>query len=241
MKQYTKSDHTPSMITSLSKSVKQQPRPRSGRGGGEPRLVRGRLSREESQRQTRARLLEVGRQHFIEHGLGGAVAEKIAEQAGYSRGALYSNFADKEDLFIAVIQDEHERYCEIYNRIFRENVSSEALLRKLRGTYIDMLVNPEWVILWAELQSEAVRSRRLRERYWQFYSSMVEKGVRLLTEYIKLGKLVCKLTPSDFVLAMTSFSHGLAMRQRVLGSHLPEKTTRKLIGEMFDTLISVPK
>lgn len=217
----------------------QTPSPRSRED--EPKPFRRRLSREESQRQTRARLLEIGRRHFIEHGLGRAVADKIAEEAGYSRGALYSNFTDKEDLFIAVMQEEHERYCELYNRIFRENISSEKMLRELRATYIDMLVNPEWVILWAEFQSEAVRNRDMQERYWQFYSSMVEDAVRRLTEYIKIGKLVCKLAPSDFVLAMSSFSHGLAMRQRVIGSHLPEKTTRKLIGEMFDTLIGLPK
>ena len=49
--------------------------------------------------QTRATLIAVGREHFLRYGLGGAVAEKIAEDAGYSRGALYSNFDGKEDLF----------------------------------------------------------------------------------------------------------------------------------------------
>src|ERR1700759_5504076 len=53
---------------------------------------RKRLTREESRAQTRATLIAVGRRHFLRYGLGGAVAEKIAEDAGYSRGALYSNF-----------------------------------------------------------------------------------------------------------------------------------------------------
>jgi AcrR family transcriptional regulator len=58
-----------------------------------------RLTREESRAQTRAALIAVGRRHFLRYGLGGAVAEKIAEDAGYSRGALYSNFTGKEELF----------------------------------------------------------------------------------------------------------------------------------------------
>jgi AcrR family transcriptional regulator len=49
--------------------------------------------------------MAVGREHFLRYGLGGVVAEKIAEDAGYSRGALYSNFG-KEDLFLAVIRAE---------------------------------------------------------------------------------------------------------------------------------------
>lgn len=221
-------------------TVEQSKTPIRSRGASRLDSAPRRLSREESQRRTRARLIQVGREHFLEHGLGGAVAERIAEAAGYSRGALYSNFADKEDLFIAVMQEEHERYCALYNKIFRENLSSERMLKQLRATYIDMLVNPEWVILWAELQSEAVRNDRVKERYWQFYNALVQDGVQRIAELVKSGKLICRLSPGDFVLAMSSFSHGLAMRQRVLGSHLPEKTTRKLIGEMFDTLISAP-
>ena len=44
---------------------------------------RKRLTREESRAQLRATLIAVGREHFIRYGLGGAVAEKIAEDAGY--------------------------------------------------------------------------------------------------------------------------------------------------------------
>ena len=70
---------------------------------------RKRLTREESQAQTRATLIAVGRKHFLRFGLGGAVAEKIAEDAGYSRGALYANFDGKEELFVAVIREEQTR------------------------------------------------------------------------------------------------------------------------------------
>jgi hypothetical protein len=54
---------------------------------------RKRLTREESRAQTRATSIAVGRRHFLRYGLGGAVAGKIAEDAGYFRGALYSNIS----------------------------------------------------------------------------------------------------------------------------------------------------
>ena len=85
---------------------------------------RKRLTREESRAQTRATFIAVGRMHFLRYGLGGAVAEKIAEDACYSRGALYSNFDGKEDLFLAVIREE---------QTFRFNPISFVLcLRKSR-------------------------------------------------------------------------------------------------------------
>jgi AcrR family transcriptional regulator len=74
---------------------------------------RKRLTREESRAQTRATLIAVGRTHFLGYGLGGAVSEKIAEAAGYSRGALYANFDGKEELFLAVIREEQEHHLNV--------------------------------------------------------------------------------------------------------------------------------
>jgi AcrR family transcriptional regulator len=47
--------------------------------------------------------MTVGRKYFLSHGLGGSVAERIAEDSGYSRGVFYSNFDGVEDLFLAVV------------------------------------------------------------------------------------------------------------------------------------------
>jgi hypothetical protein len=40
----------------------------------------------------------------LRYGLGGSVAEKIAEDVGYSRGSLYSNSDGKREFFLAVIE-----------------------------------------------------------------------------------------------------------------------------------------
>src|SRR6202021_2932256 len=95
---------------------------------------RKRLTREESRAQTRATLIAVGRRHFLRYGLGGAVAEKIAEDAGYSRGALYSNFDGKEELFLAVIREEQEHRLQAFHSMFKEERSAKKRLRKMRTT-----------------------------------------------------------------------------------------------------------
>src|ERR1700728_4807301 len=94
--------------------------------------ARKRLTREESRAQTRAKLIAVGRTHFLHYGLGGAVAEKIAEDAGYSRGALYANFDGKEDLFLAVVREEQDRRTEAFHSMFQEEPSAKERLKKMR-------------------------------------------------------------------------------------------------------------
>jgi AcrR family transcriptional regulator len=68
-----------------------------------------RLSRPEAQAQTRERLLDAAEQAFAAEGYGGASLDRIAEAAGFTRGAVYSNFVDKADLFVAVLDRRLER------------------------------------------------------------------------------------------------------------------------------------
>src|SRR5215468_9016491 len=65
--------------------------------------ARKRLTREESKELTRVRLIEAAEILFIRKGFDGASVEDISEMAGYTRGAFYSNFADKDQVFLAVI------------------------------------------------------------------------------------------------------------------------------------------
>lgn len=57
---------------------------------------------------TRQRILDAARIVFAEKGVFGASIEDICEQAGFTRGAVYSNFADKDDILHAVIEREHQ-------------------------------------------------------------------------------------------------------------------------------------
>lgn len=64
-----------------------------------------RRSRAEQQAETRRRLLDGAAEVFRERGLGASSVEAITEAAGYSRGAFYSNFASKEQMFLELLQD----------------------------------------------------------------------------------------------------------------------------------------
>lgn len=65
-------------------------------------VPRRRLSRAEAKARTRELLLQAAARTFARKGFAGASVEEIAEAAGFSVGALYSNFGGKEDLFLAL-------------------------------------------------------------------------------------------------------------------------------------------
>lgn len=64
-----------------------------------------RLGREERREQTRAQLLDAAERVFAREGYRGASVVAIAEEAGYSHGAVYSNFKGKEDLFLVLVEE----------------------------------------------------------------------------------------------------------------------------------------
>ena len=61
-------------------------------------------ARRPTRAETRTRLLDAAVEVFVERGITGASVEDIADAAGFSRGALYSNFADKDELILALLQ-----------------------------------------------------------------------------------------------------------------------------------------
>lgn len=67
-------------------------------------MAQKRLNREEKKAETRSRLLTAAAQLFALRGFGGASIEEIAESAGYSRGAFYSNFSGKEELLVELFE-----------------------------------------------------------------------------------------------------------------------------------------
>src|SRR5881409_2831591 len=82
-----------------------------------------RLTRTERQAQTRADLLEAAARVFARRGFAGASVEAIAAEAGFTRGAFYSNFSSKEELFAELLQ---ERVYAIYTRMAQRLLSGEA-------------------------------------------------------------------------------------------------------------------
>jgi AcrR family transcriptional regulator len=199
---------------------------------------RKRLTREESRAQTRATLMSVGRQHFIRHGLGGAVAEKIAEDAGYSRGALYSNFDGKEELFLAVIREEQERRIQAFHSMFKEEPSAKERLRKMRDTIANIVTDPDWIVLRAEFEAGALRNERIRQIFVEVHRQQVRNAGNLIRSLGRSSEIRLEVKPNEFIMIILNLTHGLAVTQKIFGAELSPEGTRHLIHSLFDHLIS---
>jgi AcrR family transcriptional regulator len=123
-----------------------------------------RLTRAESHAQTRERLLVAARQVFARHGFGGASVDMIAEEAGYSKGAIYSNFDTKEAILVELL----ERYGEEQMADFRAIMQLEpGATRDAYNQWLDtMNADMDWDVVNMELQLHARRNPEFAERFY---------------------------------------------------------------------------
>ena len=121
-----------------------------------------RRSRAEAQAETRRRLLEAAAQVIRERGFGAASVEAIAAAAGFTRGAFYSNFETKEQLFVELL---HERVYDGYRRMRRTFLAraprrSGCSGRRSNWPSVSATTTTRWLFeLWLELLAQAARDR----------------------------------------------------------------------------------
>src|SRR6478672_8226747 len=88
----------------------------------------------ERRARTRAALLEAGAKGFSRYGYGNVVLEKVAAEAGYTRGALYHLFASKEELAVAVVDWVAETWeREVWEPAQNSNTPVGVLVALARG------------------------------------------------------------------------------------------------------------
>ncbi|MBV9804888.1 MAG: TetR/AcrR family transcriptional regulator [Solirubrobacterales bacterium] len=122
-----------------------------------------RLLRAERKERTKADLIDAARCVFLRRGFHGASLDEIAEEAGYTKGAVYSNFDGKDDLFLAILGDYFRRRAEAYVGIVFDHGDIEDSYRAVARFWREANeAEPEWARLIAEFYVHASRSETLR-------------------------------------------------------------------------------
>jgi AcrR family transcriptional regulator len=124
-----------------------------------------RLNRVEKKAQTRAAIVAAARRVFLARGFHAATLDDIAEEAGYTKGAVYSNFAGKDDLFLAVLGEHYAARAERYASLILGGDDVEDTYRAIAGVMLDAYRRePAWWPLVSDFSTHASRDPQLRER-----------------------------------------------------------------------------
>ncbi len=150
-----------------------------GSRAGTP-TARRRLTQAERSARTRAALLESAARGLSRYGYGNLVLEQVAREAGYTRGALYHQFKDKEDLALAVLHWADETWQrEVGQPANKESDPLAALLAMARGHAI--LCRRDIALVAMALRVEfSGRDHPIGRELDRVRSALLERVVRLI-------------------------------------------------------------
>ena len=121
-----------------------------------------RLSRQDRKKQTRQRLIDAAARVFAERGFEAATIDEVAATAGFTKGAVYSNFASKTDLFIALIERRIEIQAAYQSRRLEGMTREDAAATVEGWTAFDEGGERQWVLLAMEFWLHAMRDTQAR-------------------------------------------------------------------------------
>jgi AcrR family transcriptional regulator len=182
------------------------------------------LTREESQARTRTRLLKAAVKVFLRDGFHAASIGQIARAAGYTTGAVYSNFESKEELCIAVLE---ERFLglavDLQQALAAAKPTVEARMAALERWYGNILGSEEWGLLSAEFALSIRKKPGLRDQLASRFAQGRQMIAALLIEQQRQLGVSFGLDPDRLAAAVLGLGMGL-MLQRVLDPDVPADT-----------------
>jgi len=184
-------------------------------------------TRAEAKARTRQRLLDAAADVFAEKGFAGATVDEIAGRAGHTVGALYSNFAGKDDLFLTLIEDHVAHHLHDIEEILAnepEEGHGAALGRYLVATAEE---HRAWSMLESEFTRYALARPELREKLAERWRTPREAIARIVGQ--AWGPAVDSQAVATVILALFE---GLLAQRRID----PESVPESLFGDALDWL-----
>ncbi len=192
-----------------------------------------RLTRDQRRSRTRRRLIDAAAKVFARQGYAGASLDEIAEEAGFTKGAVYSNFASKDDLFLTALE-EHltERIGDI-----QETFADIGSLDDVRAGGSEVAARVEedrelW-LLFMEVWTRAAREPEVRARIAGLYASWREAIGGLIEARFREVGVPLPAEPEDLAAAAIALAEGHAL-QRLVD---PDRLHDEAYGDMLAYLV----
>ncbi len=198
-------------------------------------MATARMTREQSKANTRERLLSAARRVFARGGFHGASVEEIASEAGYSTGALYSNFDGKEDLFLALMDREIEGHArEIAQAVGARASVAERATGGARQWMIMIEREPELLLLFTEFWAYGVRDPRMRPQVAARFAQVRELLTRLIADGTREFGLELEIPAEQLAVAIDALADGIARQKLADPAAVPDD----LMGKVLSLLLA---
>lgn len=190
---------------------------------------------------TNARILDAALEVFSELGFENTQLDQVAARAECSRGAIYAQYASKEEVFLALMRHRiHTRFVAMFTQV-KEEPKPEKRLAILREWIIAQTCDPSWGTLTLEFKLYALRRPQSVERLLKLYDELFSDFAKELPELL-FGKGLSRTerkTLDQRLTALGGALSGMVLEGHFRPSLLPSKPLQQIAGELFDALVHI--
>jgi AcrR family transcriptional regulator len=198
------------------------------------------MTRKEAQERTRERLLAAAAKVFARRGYHRATVDEIASEAGFTIGALYSNFSGKEELFLALADRQvEERVVEvgaIADAAEGDEPSKDAA-EKFRA-FLER--DPEWPLLFYEFWSLSVRNPELQVELAKRRDAIRDALADCLERIAKRHGFRLRFPAPVLATAIAASLNGLAFERAADQKALPDEVFAEFVTAVLGCAIAAP-
>jgi len=196
------------------------------------------LSRQQLRTQeTQARLLDAAEEVFLRHGYENAQLDQIAATAGRSKGAVYTHFKSKEDLFLALFEQRTRKFIDALLGKLANCTNRKQRHETFREFYIGLVHDRTWPILTLEFKLFAIRHPESKERLRKAFE--MTRPASDKSDYENLFGPLSRAQKADVDLSIATLGpiiSGLILETYFEPETLSEKGLRRVLGRIFDAL-----
>ena len=191
-------------------------------------------TRDEKKARTRRRLLDAAAEVFARSGFAATSLDEIAELAGFSKGAVYSNFASKEDLFLSVL-DEHvsQQMLDIRGDIDVTRTPGEQVM-EAGQRFMDLFQRERaWYLLSFEFLAYAARNPEFQLEFAARQRAQRQAVIVMLNENAAVMEIPMPFPAERMAVALEALANGIAFAKLADEEGVPDD----LLGELFALLV----
>ncbi|MBC8720977.1 TetR/AcrR family transcriptional regulator [Paraburkholderia sp. 31.1] len=200
-------------------------------------MKRQRLTREQSKDQTRERLLDAAQAIFMKKGFVAASVEDIAAAAGYTRGAFYSNFRSKTELFLELLRRDHEAMQAGLHAIFESAASREEMEARVLRYYSSLHRENKCFLLWVEAKLLAVRDGRFRLRFNAFMHEKIDQLSAYVREFSERVGTPMSMPPEQLAIGLMGLCDGVQFFYTVDPQNVPAEMAETVLAGFFSRVV----
>jgi AcrR family transcriptional regulator len=182
--------------------------------------------------EVRSRVLQAAGEVFAERGFAAASLDQVAAAAGFTKGAVYSNFGSKDELFLALMEDEAARRVEVVEAALRTTGDLAGALAAV-GAELTRRDNT-WQLLFLEFWQRAVREPDVRRAFVASRRTLRARVTEVVERFLSERPVRTGWDAPSLTVVLLALANGLAVEALPDPGAVPDDLLTRVLADLVD-------